>query len=182
MNFSLPSRVRGFTLIELLVVISIIALLSSVVLASVNSSRIKARDAKRLSDRRQIRLALELLFDQNGSYPSSGANWRCFGLTAAQTCWRGSYTGLDALRTSLLTVLSAIPTPGATGSDNYATDAYLYNSNEPALGVQPTGAYLIWYQERKIQQSECNTGSASYDVQYDAYWYCYEFIGAPPTP
>ena len=37
---------RGFTLIELLVVISIISLLSSVVFASVNSARTKARYAK----------------------------------------------------------------------------------------------------------------------------------------
>lgn len=38
------SRNRGFTLIELLVVVSIIGLLSSVVLASLNSARIRAQD------------------------------------------------------------------------------------------------------------------------------------------
>ena len=39
------SRIKGFTLIELLVVISIISLLSSVVLSSLNSAREKARVA-----------------------------------------------------------------------------------------------------------------------------------------
>lgn len=60
---------KGFTLIELLVVISIISLLSSIVLASLNTARIKARDARRMEDLRQIRTALELYYDDNGNYP-----------------------------------------------------------------------------------------------------------------
>lgn len=61
---------KGFTLIELLVVVSIIALLSSVVLASLSAARSKARDAKRISDIRQIRNALELYRNDYGSYPT----------------------------------------------------------------------------------------------------------------
>lgn len=60
---------KGFTLIELLVVISIIGLLSSVVLASLNSARSKARDARRLEDMRQVSLAIELYRDSTGAYP-----------------------------------------------------------------------------------------------------------------
>jgi prepilin-type N-terminal cleavage/methylation domain-containing protein len=44
-NFTPKSR-HGFTLIELLVVMSIISLLSSVVLATLNTARLKALDAK----------------------------------------------------------------------------------------------------------------------------------------
>ncbi len=62
---------RGFTLIELLVVIAIIGILSSVVLASLNSAREKSRDARRISDIKQLQLALELYFDDNSAYPSA---------------------------------------------------------------------------------------------------------------
>jgi len=63
---------RGFTLIELLVVIAIIGILSSVVLASLNTARKKGRDARRISDLKQIQLALELYYDSSddGSYPA----------------------------------------------------------------------------------------------------------------
>ena len=63
-------RNKGFTLIELLVVIAIIGILSSVVLASLNSARQKSRDARRVADIGQLRLALELYFDAVRDYPA----------------------------------------------------------------------------------------------------------------
>ena len=63
-------RVRGFTLIELLVVVAIIGLLSSVVLSSLNSARMLARDSRRVSDLNQLRTALELYYDANNRYPT----------------------------------------------------------------------------------------------------------------
>jgi len=61
---------KGFTLIELLVVIAIIGILSSVVLGSLNAAREKARDVRRVTDIKQIQLALEIYYDINKSYPT----------------------------------------------------------------------------------------------------------------
>lgn len=69
-NFA-KQNLRGFTLIELLVVIAIIGILSSVVLASLTSARVKARDTRRVSDIKQIQIALELYYDAKGFYPAS---------------------------------------------------------------------------------------------------------------
>lgn len=68
-KFFLQASRKGFTLIELLVVIAIIGILSSVVLASLNSARTKARDTRRVADIKQIQIAMELYYDANGSYP-----------------------------------------------------------------------------------------------------------------
>lgn len=70
---------KGFTLIELLVVIAIIGLLSSVVLASLNSARMKARDAKRKGDLHSIQTALALYYNTYGYYPSSKPQTSCGG-------------------------------------------------------------------------------------------------------
>jgi len=60
---------KGFTLIELLVVIAIIGLLSSVILASLNTARKKGRDARRIADLKQLQTAVELYNSDNNKYP-----------------------------------------------------------------------------------------------------------------
>lgn len=63
--------VRGFTLLELLVVIGIIAILSTLAIAAVNTARAKARDVKRMHDIRQIGKALDMYYADYGKYPGS---------------------------------------------------------------------------------------------------------------
>ena len=59
---------KGFTLIELLVVIAIIGILSSVVLASLNSARDKGADAAIRGNIGGIRAQAELFYDNNNTY------------------------------------------------------------------------------------------------------------------
>ena len=61
----------GFTLIELLVVIAIIGLLSTLAVVALNSARQRSRDAKRVSDIRQVQTALELGFSETNTYPAA---------------------------------------------------------------------------------------------------------------
>jgi prepilin-type N-terminal cleavage/methylation domain-containing protein len=65
------SKNKGFTLIELMVVLSIIALLSSIVYASLQSTRVSARDAVRMQQVRQMDLAIGLFkSDHDGAVPN----------------------------------------------------------------------------------------------------------------
>ena len=70
---SLPSR--GFTLIELLVVIAIIGMLSSIVLASLNTARAKARDASIRAEVGQFATLMELQYSDAGSYAPFQPGW-----------------------------------------------------------------------------------------------------------
>jgi type II secretion system protein G len=65
----MPVKKRGFTLIELLVVMSIIGVLATIVLVSLNEARTKARDIRRIADIRQVTLALALYYDDFIEYP-----------------------------------------------------------------------------------------------------------------
>ncbi|MFM2414331.1 MAG: protein ral secretion pathway protein [Candidatus Parcubacteria bacterium] len=61
----------AFTLIELLVVVAIIGILSTIVIASVNTARRRSRDSRRQQDMKSIQTALDLYYDSpvsNGAY------------------------------------------------------------------------------------------------------------------
>jgi prepilin-type N-terminal cleavage/methylation domain-containing protein len=97
---------QGFTLIELLVVVAIIGILSSVVLASLNTARGKARDTVRLSDMHTLQTALALYMSNHGTYPNAQNGSGCSGWEA---------TGGDA--TAGASFISALVTDGDLPSD-----------------------------------------------------------------
>jgi len=149
---------KGFTLIELLVVIAIIGILSSVVLASLNSARKKGRDAHRVSDLRQIRTALELYYDTNGYYPlySGGqpGSPACSGRWALKhpsyiSCWND----LAAKLLPYLSKLSNDPLGGYPPTYTYNEYNYRsFNGQDYCLLMYPEllprvgeGCYPGWY-------------------------------------
>jgi prepilin-type N-terminal cleavage/methylation domain-containing protein len=166
------TKQAGFTLIELLVIISIIGVMSAAVLAAVNVGRAKARNARRIADKKQIITALNLYYTSNNStWPDSAGNWRCLG-PAAETCWLGTYSGLASLVTALSTYVPILPKSGAF-SGNRAYDRMIYHSNT-TTGTQ-TGAFLVWAHEGPIPAGQCQSAYAP--QTYDLYTYCYEYLG-----
>lgn len=113
---------RGFTLIELLVVIAIIGMLSSVVLASLNTARAKSRDARRIADLNQIRTALEMFYSDNGYYPQSNCGWDCNGYRySSNSSWASLATDLSPYLSSLpLDPLNSGCSPWGNNCHSYA--------------------------------------------------------------
>ncbi len=118
---------RAFTLVELLVVISIIGLLSTIAIVSLNGARTKARDTKRLADIGQFQKALEVYYADNGQYPPSG------GATTPNNVWStsndASWTTLLGYLRPYMSVLPKDPTQSASGwGADPNTYAYSYFS------------------------------------------------------
>ena len=59
---------RGFTLIELMVVISVIAILSTIVLLSLDSARKDARDSQRIADMQAVLGSQNLYYSHNNYF------------------------------------------------------------------------------------------------------------------
>ncbi len=132
-----PNLVSGFTLIELLVVIAIIGVLSSVILASLNNARSKSRDAKRLSEIKQLQLALDFYYDQYGYFPQSG--W----LYSYQSSWINGTNTLGVALQQFLNTLPIDPTNQSTAPTSSGL-SYGYYANAYGDSV-PSSSGSSWY-------------------------------------
>jgi type II secretion system protein G len=99
---------RGFTLIELLVVMAILGILATVGLNSFRSSQLKSRDTRRRSDLEQVQRALEMYFNDYGSYPPAAGGQIVIGSALA---WGGDEMK-DSQETLYMKELPGDPTAG----------------------------------------------------------------------
>ena len=137
-----PTLVSGFTLIELLVVIAIIGMLASIIMASLNSARVKARDARRVSDIRQIRVALELYYADFGQYPISG------GATSPNNSWSNSTDGSwTTLQTALAPYIPHLSTDPQQSASGWGYDSYSYSYYSQAYGCSQQWYMFVWHPE-----------------------------------
>lgn len=114
----------GFTLIELLVVIAIIGLLSTLSIIALNSARARSRDARRISDIKQIQTALEMYYNLADQYPGT--------ISSSTATSAIAYTS-GASSTVFLSVWPKAPTPVdgncTTGDDGNNVYKYTVGTN-----------------------------------------------------
>lgn len=126
----------GFTLIELLVVISLIGILSTLILANLNSARERSRDVQRKSDLRSVQTALRLYYNDVGSFPASNSSYAILGCGSGGTsacswgsAWtKGTTTYMNILPTDPLSSQSY--RYARIDSDTYTIEACLENKSD----------------------------------------------------
>lgn len=163
---------RGFTLVELLVVIAIIGLLSSVVLASLNTARDKGRIAHELQQIHQLQLAAMAYSADTGAFVPF-CDLDCTALTdpflnaLGVKGWNGPYFpggtyGLNDTWGGHFTIGYSDIT-GDTVPENYVLlddDAAGTNYGDDT-GVIPTASLLDL--DRKLDDGNLATGNARGD-------------------
>jgi prepilin-type N-terminal cleavage/methylation domain-containing protein len=149
-GFTQPLRMAGFTLIELLVVISIIGLLASVVIASLDLGRAKARNTARIAQVDQLRSAF--YFADRGTYPNPAVGVVCVSVTC------NNWANLTTDATVDAYFAQAIQKPTDPVGGNRTTNGFTYLSPANSLGPLFAGHYFIMYVLEWSASDNCGLG------------------------
>lgn len=182
--FIMKRKNRGFTLIELLVVISIIGVLSSITLVSVQAVKDKAKETKNFVEVRELMKAMELYKLDNNSYPG---NFDTYYVSSQNPAYpRGCDAGLGTDWTSVFDAnfmskyMSKLPTesqPCGIIYVKFSSD----NSGNPSLtcnisATNQTGYKNSEYEYFLIMQTD---GGGIYR---DLGWVTWQYSGAMGAP
>ncbi len=122
------NKSKGFTLIELLVVIAIIGLLATVVLVTLSSTRVRARDARRKIDIKQLSTAIQLYYEFNNAWPDDA--------TTASGDWNANF------KTQLSPFLNSLSKePLQNNVNRYYGAGRMGSAPDPKCN----GQYVIWF-------------------------------------
>lgn len=140
-----PGIPTGFTIVELLVVVIIVGVLAAATIVTYSGVQTRAENAKTNQAVATYAKALQSYKTLNDTYPSpigsftciTGASDYCGNMSStAWSCFSlGRFQGLAGLDTSMATVISALPRPGAGGNCGGSTYA----------GIMYDGTRLIWF-------------------------------------
>ena len=145
-GFTLISKAcQGFTLIELLVAMSILAILSTIAMASFRSTQMRGRDVQRKSDLKQISNALEMYYNDKKMYPGSNVAGQILGCPSAPVaaaCVWGAEGTTSEFKDANTTYFKKLPKdPSAfnyfyhtlNSNKSYQIYAYLENTEDKNL-------------------------------------------------
>lgn len=155
----------GFTLIELLVVISIIGFLSTFAVVALKGAREKARDARRKSDLTLISKALQLYYDNNGTYrvANSGSSGLGVGFFSY------AYPGYDSVAKELndlgYTGSIIIDPSGLAAGYNAIGSSYMIFAD--------TARFTVWTSLENPSAADTATQNTCYFSTYDNYTAAY---------
>lgn len=168
-----PVTPPGYTLIELLATISIIGLLSTLALVSLNESRLKAINSKKLSDIKNYVTAIETYRTSNSGYPDPGdTTWRCLGDYEDNACWANNNRSENATLNAILAeVVPDLPTIGPDGVNTCLEDSWegaVYRCTD-RTGSICHDYEINWYMEKVGNDCGIGTGTEQYFPAADTY-------------
>jgi len=128
----------GFTLIELLIVFAIIGVMSAFFATNFITAKNKATDAVRKSNLAQLQKALDLYYNTNYSYPTTGGSW--YGLADNATGGFKELSGTNGYIPNLApTYLLKLPVDPSGDTSEWSGFLYRSDGNNYKILVHENG-------------------------------------------